>query len=269
MTAVALFAVLLFASPVISAPATNAMNEIDQSIAMGRLDQARHMIVAAVAAGATGEVVDRPLAALAVAAGRHDEALVRLQALLIARPDDPQLNEQAILAAMRSGKRAVAARLVEVASRHKDASWRVWNAKAVLADDAREWDASDMAYARASALAPLEPAIANNIGWSMLLRGDWARAAPALARAAALDPHSPRIANNYDLARTGLAGDLPSRREAETSAAYAARLNDAGMAAEATGDVRRARAAFARAIETSGHYYARADANLARVEGRE
>jgi hypothetical protein len=61
---------------------------------------------------------------------------------------------------------------------------------------------------------------------------------------------------------------LPARRASESSEDYAARLNDAGVAALSRGDSRRARAAFAQAIEASGRWYARANTNLALIEGR-
>ena len=250
-------------------PSRPPASEIDRAIAMRRFDQARLMISGAVKGGASGAAVERPLAALALAAGRNEEALARLEALLLAAPDDALLLEQAALAALRSGKTGAAARFAGRATRQPGASWRAWNAKGVLADRARDWAEADRAYARAEALAPDQAEIANNLGWSLLLRGDWAGAADVLARAAALEPGSARIANNLDLARIGQAADLPSQRAGETSTAYAARLNDAGVAAQSRGDTRRARAAFAQAIEASGRWYARAEANLARVEGRQ
>jgi len=261
--------VTLWAAVALAAAVPAAPSEIDRAIAMGRFDQARLMIAAKVKAGATGDAIERPLAALAFAAGRDEEALARLEALLRVTPDDALLLEQATIAAFRIGKKDVAARHAERATRHPAASWRAWNAKGVLADGARDWAEADRAYARAAALAPDQAEIANNLGWSRLLRGDWPGAAEALARAAALKPAAVRIANNLDLARVGLAGDLPARRAGESSAAYAARLNDAGVAALARGDARRARAAFSRAIEASGRWYARADNNLALIEGRQ
>ena len=260
--------VTLWAAAALAAAVSAAPSEIDGAIAMGRFDQARLMIAAKVKAGATGEAIERPLAALAYATGRNEEALGRLEALLRASPDDPLLLEQATIAALRSGRKDVAALYAEPATRHPAASWRVWNAKGVLADGARDWAEADRAYVRAAALAPDRAEIANNLGWSLLLRGDWAGAAEALGRAAAMKPRAVRIANNLDLARAALAGDLPARRASESSEDYAARLNDAGVAALSRGDARRARAAFAQAIEASGRWYARANTNLALIEGR-
>ncbi|MBA3729339.1 MAG: tetratricopeptide repeat protein [Sphingomonas sp.] len=242
--------------------------EIDRAIAMGRFEQARRMISAAGTAGIPGNLTKRPLAELAFAAGRNEEALQRLTALIEENPNDALLFEQAVISALRNGRTDVAARFADRAVNHPSASWRAWNAKAILADRSRDWVEADRAYAKAEALSPGRAEIANNLGWSRLLRGDWTAAADAFEGAASIDPRSSRVANNLDLARAALAQDLPTRSEGETSAAYAARLNDAGVAAQARGEIRRAQAAFAQAIVASGHWYARAGTNLALLEGR-
>ena len=102
----------------------------------------------------------------------------------------------------------------------------------------------------------------NNQGWSLLLRGDWRRAETVFERAAALDPRSKRIASNLELARAALASDLPQRRAGESEHDWAARLNDAGVAAKVLGDRTRAIAAFTQALEVSGSWYTRAANNL-------
>lgn len=146
------------------------------------------------------------------------------------------------------------------------ASWRAWNARGALADRRHQWDEADRAYAEASALAPDHPQILNNRGWSMMLRGLWRQALPLLEQARQRDANSPRIANNLELARAALAEDLPRRRAGEKDRDWAARLNDAGVLAAASGDNRRAIAAFAQAIEASATWFERAANNLAAVE---
>lgn len=241
--------------------------EIDRAIAMGRLDQARMMIAARVRAGASGDAIERPMLALAFAAGRDEEALARAAALLHSAPDDPRLLEIATIAAARTGKHAQALAFGKHAASLPGASWRVWNALGVLADRVSDWPAADEAYARADRLAPARAEVANNRGWSLLLRGDWNGAVEPLAKAAALNPRIERAAHNLDLARMGLAGELPARAAGESNADYAARLNDAGVAAILRGQPVRARAAFAQAIHASARWYARASVNLAAVEG--
>lgn len=243
--------------------------EAAHAIRAGRLDQARLMIAAAVAAGASGDRVDRLLADLAYASGDDEHALPAYLTLLTRSPTDPLLAEHAGIAALRLGKVDQAVALLNRATALPGASWRAWNARAAAADRRHDWPAADAAYARAAALAPDRAEIANNIGWSLLLRGEWESAAAELERAATLDPTSPRIANNLELARAAVAADLPARLPNESDEAWAARLNDAGVAAAVRGDKAKAVSAFAQAIEARSHYYARAANNLALVETRE
>jgi Flp pilus assembly protein TadD len=105
--------------------------------------------------------------------------------------------------------------------------------------------------------------VTNNLGWSLMLRGRWAEALAAFEQAAAINPALPRLANNLELARAATEANLPARRQGESEEAFAARLNDAGVVAAASGDTKRAEAAFAQAIEVRSRWYARAADNLA------
>jgi len=245
-----------------------ALSDIEQAIRVGRLEQAQLMVGRAMAAGVKGAQVDLVLADLAFAQGKNDEALVRYQRLLAIAPDDAMLAERAGIAAIRLGNVAVAAALIERATKSPSASWHAWNARGVVADMQRDWPQADRAYAKAAELAPDEAEVTNNQGWSELLRGDWTKAAGQFEKAAARDPKSSRIANNLELARAALASDLPKRRPGEDDRAWAARLNDAGVAALLLGDKQRAVAAFAQALEASGSWYDRAANNLKAANSR-
>jgi hypothetical protein len=83
-----------------------------------------------------------------------------------------------------------------------------------------------------------------------------------LEQASILDPKSARIQNNLELARAAIADHLPERRAGEADADFAARLNDAGVAAEERGDRARAIAAFSQALSVKDSWYARAANNL-------
>lgn len=134
----------------------------------------------------------------------------------------------------------------------------------MLADLKRDWESADEAYEQAFKLAPNQAALANNRGWSHILRGDWFIARDHFEKARELDPRSERIANNLELVYAALATDLPSRCVNESDRSWAARLNDAGVAAQLLGDTRRAIAAFTPALEVSGSWYSLA-ANLEAV----
>ena len=260
------------ASPPQSAPKPAAsavsLNEAAHAIRVGRLEQARLMIGRAIGAGASGPPVDRLLAELAFASGKNDEALVRYRQLIAANPNDSILAERAGITALKLGDLAAAASYIERATKGPAPSWRAWNARGVVADLQRDFAAADAAYAEAARMAPSEAEIINNRGWSQLLRGDWAQAAGLFGQAVAADRNSTRMANNLELARAAMASDLPQRKPGESDGSWAARLNDAGMAAQIMGDRQRAIAAFTQALDASGVWYARAANNLQAASGK-
>lgn len=244
-------------------PANPSLSEAGHAIAVGRLDQAKEMLGAAVAAGAKGDPIDRLLADLAFARGENTQALAFYQALLMTHPADALLLERGGIAALRLGKTEVATALLDRATRAPGTGWRAWNARGVAADRQGRWDEADAAYDHAATIDPARAEIANNRGWSMMLRGRWAEALVAFDRAAALDPKLPRLANNRELAGAALSAELPQRMAGEGDEGFAARLNDAGVVAASSGDARRAEAAFAQAIALKSRWFALAADNLA------
>jgi len=246
--------------------ADQSLAEASIALEAGRVEQARLMIGAAVKGGAQGAAVDRLLADLAFATGDHKGALPRYLALLSSGIADARMYERAGIAALKLGDLEQGTRLLDKATGFPAASWRAWDARAVAADSARDWDKSDACYARALTLAPAEADLLNNRGWSYLARGRWTDALTSLGQAAALDPKSERIANNLELARAAVAEALPQRRDGETDTDWAARLNDAGVIARAQGNNKKAVAAFAQAIEARSQWFERAANNLAMVE---
>jgi Flp pilus assembly protein TadD len=253
------------ATPAPAAPAVPAsvmISEAEHAIHVGRLDQARLMIARLVGQGVKGPPIEHLIADMDFASGRNREALIRYQQLLAASPNDPVMNENAGIAALRIGEIAAARPLIARATAAPGASWRAWNARGVLADLNRDWNDADSAYERAGQISPNQAEVLNNQGWSRLLRGDWRGAVRLFEQGAALNPKSERMANNLELARAALAGDLPGRRPGESDRDWAARLNDAGVAAQVMGDTKRAVAAFTQALEANGRWYARAANNL-------
>lgn len=259
---------LLAVAVALPAPDTQQrLADAGHAIAVGRLEQARLMIGHAIAAGTSGPALDRVMADLAFASGNNAEAAGRFKALLAKSPDDTVIAESAGIAALRGGDTDQAAQLIGRAASHADASWRTFNALGVIADQHSDWPAASAAYAHAATLAPNSAEVANNQGWSQLLQAHWTDALNSFQRATALAPRSTRIANNLELARSGVAADLPHRRDGESDRDWAARLNDAGVAAQAQGDTSRAVAAFSQAIEASDGWYLRAANNLRAAQG--
>jgi Flp pilus assembly protein TadD len=260
-------ALLVAASMAATQPSPNqSLAEASIALEAGRIDQARLMIGAAVKAGAQGTAIDRLLADLAFASGDYRGALPRYQVLLAGGLSDARMYERAGIAALKLRDLDQGSKLLDKATSFQGASWRAWDARGVAADLERDWTKADEAYARALALAPAEPELLNNIGWSMLVRGRWSDALTSLEKAAAIDPKSERIANNLDLARAAAAEGLPQRGDKESESDWAARLNDAGVIAGLQGNTRKAVAAFAQAIEARSQWYERAANNLAMVE---
>ena len=241
---------------------------ISHAIASGRLDQARSMIAALVEQGASGDSLERSLADLDEASGRCDRSFPRYLELKRRQPADVTLAEQAGIAALKCGRVIEARGLLDEAIAHPDASWRAWNAAGVLRDMVRDWSGADNAYQRAELLKPQSAEVANNKGWSLLLRGHWSEAAVALDRAVRLDPRSRRATANLELARSALDGALPARRSGEDEKAWAARLNDAGVLAQFSGQRKKAIAAFAQAIEVRPEWFERASNNLQLSEAK-
>ena len=240
--------------------------EIEHAIESNRLEQARQMLGSAIADGQSGPRVDRLLADLAFANRNWAEAAIRYEALAAAAPADGELAERAALANVMLGQPAKAEAFADRAIASGKASWRAWNARGVICDYKGDWKGADEAFATAAKMKPDEAAILNNQGWSMILRGKWAQALGPLEQAAILDPKASRIRNNLELARAALANRLPERNPGETDSDFAARLNDAGVAAEQRGDRARAIAAFSQALAANDSWYARAANNLEKVE---
>ena len=234
----------------------------EHAVHVNRLDQAALMASRALAAGASGSEMDRLLADLAFANAKYPEALTRYEALLKSDPLNPAFQEHAGIAALKLGKVERAYGYLAAATSSSTATWRSWDALGVAADMKAEWSKADDCYAKAAQLAPDEFEPLNNHGWSLVLRGKWSAALPFFERAVALQPKSGRARDNLDLAKAALEPQIPERRAGESDESWAARLNDAGLAAAAVGDKARATAAFTQALEISGTWYARAANNL-------
>jgi Flp pilus assembly protein TadD len=240
----------------------------EHALRVSRLEQASVMAARALAAGASGFAMDRLLADLAFTKQKYPEALARYQALLRSKPLNPDLLEHGGIAALKLGKLDQAQRMLSAATASPGATWRAWNALGVAADLRGDWVKADQCYDEAEQLAPAEFEPLNNHGWSLALRNKWSAAIPYFERAVALQPKATRARDNLDLARAAVEARLPDRRAGESSESWAARLNDAGLAAETVGDKARATAAFTQALEVSGTWYARAANNLKALANR-
>jgi len=259
---------LLVAGIATAQPPGSILDEAAHAIEVNRLEEARLILTNAVHQGYSGYRLDRLVADLAFATGSYADAEADYVSLLKLHPDDEAVAERGGISALKANDLAQARRLLSKAVSSPRATWRAWNAQGVLCDLKRDWAGADRAYAQAFVLSPDQPDLLNNKGWSLMLRGEAARALELFDGAVRLDPKNPRIANNRELARAAIAKDLPSRHSNESDAAYAARLNDAGIVAEEQGENARAIAAFSQAIDANDQWFARAANNLKEAETR-
>lgn len=257
----------MLAGPLLLLLAAVTASDIDHAIDAGRLDQARLMIARAMTESGDTRALEPQLARLAFQSGDFAGALARYQALSNADPRNALMAEGAGLAALALGKDQIALAALSKAAALPSAGWRTWNGLGVLADRSREFAEARGNYAKALAIAPGKAEILNNLGWSYFLEGDANAALPHLQKAALADPASTLFAANLELVRAAAADHLPARRPGETIADYAARLNDAGVAALARRQERRAIAAFSQAIAVRGAWYERAANNLELAKG--
>lgn len=249
-------------------PPTAILDEAKHAIQAHRLEEAHLILVNAMHEGYSGYGVDRLLADLAFAKGDFGEAEAGYAALLKAHPDDETVAENGGIAALKADDLAQARASLWNALSSPRATWRAWNAQGVLCDRQSDWQCSDRAYAEAFILSPEQPEVLNNKGWSLMLRGEPARALELFEHAARIDPNDTRIANNRELALAVVAKDLPQRRPNESDSSFAARLNDAGIVAEEQGEKDRAIAAFSQAIAVNDTWFARAANNLKQAQAR-
>ena len=241
------------------ASADRQLLEAEHALAANRVEQAR---IHARRVTSPSARLNRLLGDIAVADKNWAEAYARFREASRLEPDDLRTTTRAGISAMKVGDLVAARALLDRATANPAASWEAWNAAGVLADMESDWTRADQAYANATRLAPSQAQVANNQGWSLILRGDWKAAVVLLERAAAANPGSLKIRNNLDLATAALTEGLPSRAKGESNADYAARLNDAGVAAEMREEHARASAAFSRALMVNDIWYARAAQNL-------
>ncbi len=142
---------------------------------------------------------------------------------------------------------------------------RLWNALGKLHDGHEKWlDALD-AYVQALTIAKNSgsstSAIVNNMGMSLLMQGRKKEALAKFKQANMANPDMPVYNNNLRLAQTLLGKTdkaLKGLSETRTAQVY----NDAGVIAEARGELGKARSLYMKALEISPVYFELAEKNL-------
>jgi tetratricopeptide (TPR) repeat protein len=99
----------------------------------------------------------------------------------------------------RSGNFGLAERHFRRAVEQHPRDVESWIGLAASYDRLRRWDLADRAYDQALKIVGPTPEILNNIGYSLMLRGDYRRARETLLQAQAQDPGNPYVRNNLEL----------------------------------------------------------------------
>ncbi|MFZ4688898.1 MAG: tetratricopeptide repeat protein [Polymorphobacter sp.] len=243
-----------------------ALPVIDAAIAAGRYDDARDLI-ARTARGDDSPKLRLRSAELALARGALGQAATAFTDLA-ADPALAATAQQGLgLTRLRQGNVAAASAALDAALAADPALVRAWNARAVIADRARDFAAADAAYARALALDPANAMVLGNRGYSWLLRRRFAEAEADLARAGVLDPGLAAVQTNLRVARA-MQGRYRDAFAGSTRARLATDLNTVGFAAVARGDMAVAESYFNRALALNPRFDQVAWANLRYLKAR-
>lgn len=158
--------------------------------------------------------------------------------------------------------------LIDEALAAKPSMWRAWNARGLIFAARGDFPQAEASYLRALAINPAAATVENNLGYARMLQGRADQALVHFGKALALEPGLKAARNNRRLALAW------GGRYAEALAGVEGKdmpdvLNDIGVIAMRQGDYRGAESYFARAMETSPSYHAKAAQNLADLRARQ
>jgi Tfp pilus assembly protein PilF len=158
--------------------------------------------------------------------------------------------------------------LIEEALASKPSLWRAWNARGLIFANRGDFTQAEASYKRALAINPAAATVENNLGFALMLQGRADTALAHFGKALALEPGLKAARNNQRLA-LAWGGRYTEALAGVDATELPDVLNDVGVIAMRRGDFRGAEAHFARAIETSPSYHAKAAKNLADLRARQ
>lgn len=198
-----------------------------------------------------------------LASGKNDDALKLFSMAAEKDGGAPALQGRGV-ALVRLGDYEAASAALQSATALDPSLWRAWNAYGVAADYLGLKDEAIAAFGKAAEINPSDGAALNNLGVCLLKIDRRPEAIAALKRALDIDGAREAAEANLRLAYA-LDGDYANATRALPDGARAVALNNAGVAAATRGDKAEARRLFARALEESPHFYAKAYNNLSLV----
>jgi Flp pilus assembly protein TadD len=142
--------------------------------------------------------------------------------LVLFAPDDPRVLGEYGKTLVAEGRSDDALAFLERAIQLLPADWTLYSAQGVAYDQKTNYDQARIAYGRALALKPNEPAVLNNAALSRMQAGDLDGAERLLLEAEPRDAGDPRIAENLTLVRNLKATHGTPSTEALAASAAAA-----------------------------------------------
>ncbi|HLZ78708.1 MAG TPA: hypothetical protein VKQ09_05160 [Sphingomonas sp.] len=244
-------------------PDTQALLAL-RAVEHGRPLQAQVMLdrLATQHAQADPHLIGRVQAKLALGDQDYAGAEKGFEQLLVQDANDCDALEGAGIAAAHLERDETARAYLQRAVAHCVASWQGWNTLGVIADHASRWQDAADAYAHARTLAPIEPAILNNIGYSLTLQHRFPEAEAVLREARTLSPDNQRMQNNLDVATVAGGATLDQSNGNEPDAERARRLNNAGYVALVEGRDGEAQAYLAASLNLAPLFSDRTANNL-------
>ncbi|WP_417818944.1 tetratricopeptide repeat protein [Tritonibacter scottomollicae] len=236
---------------------------IEAAIDGGRLVQASEMLA---------EMRKRPLDV------DHAELDILEAELALARKDDPRaielfakyLHRPEHLCRAKEGSGTALARssdwetaiglLADVTIKCPE-RWKAWNMMGITLAHFGKYRASKYAFDKALSRSENSPVVLNNLGYSLLVRQEYAEAAKIFEMAIAQRPENERFQNNLDIARAAM-GEAPMKMARESRSRWIERLTNSGYAALLTGHKKAGTALLSQAVIGSSSMASKAAANL-------
>jgi Flp pilus assembly protein TadD len=115
-----------------------------------------------------------------------------------------------------AGETGEALKAVEAGvAKHPEGSWELLSLEAILEDDQRRFADAEVVHREALALAPGRSALLNNLGYNLLLQGQFEAAAAEFRQAVEVDPRSGIARNNLGIALASESRSVPGQALSE------------------------------------------------------
>jgi len=165
-------------------------------------------------------------------AGDLVAATATLSQLVLIAPDDPRVLAEYGKTLIDKGEINDALAFLQRAIELDGLSWTYHSAQGVAFSQSRDYRSASIAFSRALALSPDQPAVLNNFALSQMQAGNLEQAEMLLVRATANGAASPRIAQNLAMVRELRAAQAPLPPAESAPAQVPSQMAQADLAVE-------------------------------------